>query len=85
MHTAAYAGAAYSARHPSNGKILHSMELVPNTALYCWEEELETLYTNNMGRFPIRAQSGNQYFMLAYHAGANAILVQPFKTKANHH
>ena len=38
-----------------------------------------------MGRFPIRAQSGNQYIMLAYHAEANAILVQPFQTKADHH
>jgi hypothetical protein len=61
------------------------MELVPNTALYCWEEELDTLYTDDMGRFPIRAQSGNQYVMLAYHAGANAILVEPFQTKADHH
>ena len=61
------------------------MGLVPNTALYCWEEELNTLYINDMGRFPIRAQSGNQYVMLAYHAGTNAILVQPFQTKANHH
>jgi hypothetical protein len=61
------------------------MDLVPNTALYCWEEEMNTLYTDDMGRFPIRAQSGNQYVMLAYHAGANAILVQPFQTKADHH
>jgi hypothetical protein len=57
----------------------------PATALFCWEEELDTLYTDDMGRFPIRAQSGNQYIMLAYHAGANAILVQPFQTKADHH
>ena len=61
------------------------MDLVPNTALYCWEEEVNTLYMDDMGKFPIRAQSGNQYVMLAYHAGANAILVQPLQTKANHH
>jgi hypothetical protein len=42
------------------------MDIIPNTALYCWEEELDTLYTGDMGRFPIRAQSGNQYVMLAY-------------------
>ena len=34
-HTAAYAGAGYSACHPSNDDILHAMDLVPNTALYC--------------------------------------------------
>jgi hypothetical protein len=85
-HTAANAGAAYSARHPSNDKILHAMGLAPPaTALFCWEEELDTLYTDDMGRFPIRAQNGNQYIMLAYHAGANTILVQPFQTKADHH
>ncbi len=38
FHTAAYAGAAYSARHPSNDEILHAMDLIPNIALYCWEE-----------------------------------------------
>ena len=38
-----------------------------------------------MGRFPIRAMSGNQYIMLAFHEQANAILVQPFKTKADTH
>ena len=81
----AYAGAAYSARLPSNAEIHHAMGLAPNTALYCWEEEINTLYTDDMGRFPIRAQSGNQYIMLAYHVGANAILVQPFQTKADHH
>jgi hypothetical protein len=64
-HTAAYAGAAYSVHHPSNDKILHNMDLVPKTALYCWEEEVNTLYTNDMGCFPIctQSQSGNQYVM----------------------
>jgi hypothetical protein len=61
------------------------MDLIPNTALYCWEEELDTLYTDDTGRFPIRSHSGNQYVMLAYHAGANAILVEPFQSKADHH
>jgi hypothetical protein len=44
-----------------------------------------TLFTDNMGRFPIRAMSENQYIMLAYHNATNAIFVQPFQTKADHH
>ena len=43
------------------------------------------LFTDDMGRFPIRAMSGNQYIMLAFHEQANVILVQPFKTKADTH
>ena len=44
-----------------------------------------TLFTDDTGRFPIRARSGNQYIMVAYHQDANAILVQPFQTKHDHH
>ena len=38
-----------------------------------------------MGKFPIKAKSGNQYLMVAYHCDLNVILVAPFKTrKVNH-
>ena len=43
------------------------------------------LFTDDMGRFHIRAMSGNQYIMLAFHKQANVFLVQPFKTKADTH
>ena len=46
---------------------------------------LSKLFTDDMGHFPIRAMSGNQYIMLAFHEQANVILVQPFKTKADTH
>ncbi len=46
---------------------------------------LSKLYTNNTGCFPVRARSGNQYIMIAYHAYGNLILQQPFKTKSNAH
>ena len=49
------------------------------------EVPISTLYMDDMGRFPIRAQSGNQYIMLAFHDAANVILVEPFKSKADHH
>jgi hypothetical protein len=46
---------------------------------------LSRLYTDNMGRFPIRACSGNQYIMIAFHADGNLILQQAFKSKSDHH
>jgi hypothetical protein len=46
---------------------------------------LSKLYTNDTGHFPVRAHSGNQYIMIAYHADGNLILQQPFKTKSNLH
>ena len=46
---------------------------------------LSKLFTDDMGRFPIRAMSGNQHIMLAFHENANVILVQPFKTKDDTH
>ena len=38
------------------------------------------LYTDDTGRFPFRARSGNQYVMVAYHS-SNVILVEPFKSR----
>ena len=38
------------------------------------------LYTSDTGRFPIRARSGNQYVMVAYHS-SNVILVDPFSSR----
>ena len=58
---------------------------MPTDTLIFLEIPLSTLFTNDLGQFPIRAMSGNQYTMLAYHAAANVILVQPFQTKADHH
>ena len=42
------------------------------------------LYTDDTGRFPTRARSGNQYVMVAYHS-SNAILVAPFKSRKDKH
>jgi hypothetical protein len=38
-----------------------------------------------MGHFLIRARSGNQYGMIAFHMDRNLILQQAFQTKANKH
>jgi hypothetical protein len=46
---------------------------------------LSRLYTDNMGRFPVMARSGNQYVMIAYHANGNLIHQQAFPTKSDRH
>jgi len=48
-------------------------------------QPLSKLFTNDTGHFPVRARSGNQYVMIAFHADGNLILQQAFKTKSDHH
>ncbi len=43
---------------------------------------ISKLYTEDTGRFPIQARSGNQY---AYHMNGNLILQQAFQAKADKH
>jgi len=54
----------------------------PTDTLIFREVPIATLFTDDLGRFPVRAMRGNQYIMLAYHDAANVILVQPFKSKS---
>ena len=42
------------------------------------------LYTDDTGRFPTRARSGNQYIMVAYHS-SNVILIEPFASRKDKH
>jgi hypothetical protein len=44
---------------------------------------ISKLYTDNTGQFLIKARSGNQYVMIAYHANGNHILQQAFKSRSN--
>jgi hypothetical protein len=48
-------------------------------------QPLSKLFTDDTGRVPVRARSGNQYVMIAYHADGNLILEQAFKTKSDRH
>jgi hypothetical protein len=57
----------------------------PSNQVFIMRQLLSKLYTNNTGRFPIRACSGNQYVMIAFHANGNLILQQAFKTKSDCH
>eukprot|EP00804_Cyclotella_cryptica_P006571 CCRYP_021176-RA/>CCRYP_021176-RA protein AED:0.48 eAED:0.43 QI:0/0/0/0.85/0/0/7/0/757 len=48
--------------------------LIPPAAskeLHLWDEPISKLFTDNMGRFPVRSRSCNQYLMLAYHCDTN--------------
>ncbi len=45
---------------------------------------LSRLYTDDTGRFPVRARSGNQCIMIAFHAGGNPILQQAFNSTCDH-
>ena len=65
-------------------QLIHELT-VPTDTLLIHEYDISTLFTDDLGRFPVRAMSGNQYIMLAYHDAANVILVQPFQSKGDHH
>jgi hypothetical protein len=57
----------------------------PSNKLYVRVEHISKLYTDDTGRFPVLARSGNQYVMVAYHYDSNAIFIMPFKTRADKH
>jgi hypothetical protein len=46
---------------------------------------ISKLYSDDTGRFLVRACSGNQYVMIACHTKGNLILQQAFPTKADKH
>jgi hypothetical protein len=58
---------------------------MPSNQVFVVTKPLSKLFTNNTGRFPIRARSGNQYVMIAFHTNGNLILQQAFKSKSDHH
>jgi hypothetical protein len=58
---------------------------MPSNQIFSKVYPLSRLHTDNMGNFPIRARSGNQYIMIAFHANGNLILQQAFKSKSDRH
>jgi hypothetical protein len=65
--------------------VLPSSVATPSNQVFIVTKPLSKLFTNNTGRFPIRARSGNQYVMIAFHANGNLILQQAFKSKSDRH
>ena len=45
--------------------------------LYITTEPIRKLYTDDMGRFPVRSRSSNNFLMLSYYVDTNFILVEP--------
>ncbi len=58
---------------------------MPSNQVFVVTKPLSKLFTNNTGRFSVRASSGNQYVMIAFHANGNLILQQAFKSKSDRH
>jgi hypothetical protein len=58
---------------------------MPSNQVFVVTKPLSKLLTNNTGRFPIRARSGNQYVMIAFHTNGNLILQQAFRSKSGCH
>ncbi len=58
---------------------------LPSNEVYIHVYPINKLYTDYTGQFPIKACSGNQYDMIAYHANGNLILQQAFKSRSNTH
>jgi hypothetical protein len=57
----------------------------PSNQVFIKVHPLSRLYTDDTGSFPVKARSGNQYVMIAYHADGNLILQQAFKTRNGQH
>ena len=59
--------------------------LIRSNELFLQVTPISKLYTDYTGHFPIRARSGNQYIMIAYHCDANLILAVPFESGKDTH
>ena len=53
--------------------------------LFIIVKPVSKLYTNDMGRFPIRSRSGHRYIILVLHCDSNAILVETFQSRHDQH
>ena len=58
----------------SDNQLLHAKEL------HIQVRHISKLYTDDTGRFPVRARSSNQYVMIAYNCDLNVILAFPFSS-----
>jgi hypothetical protein len=65
--------------------IAHQPSTLPSNEVYIHIYPISKLYMDDTVQFPIKARSGNQYVMIAYHADGNLILQQAFKSRSNTH
>jgi hypothetical protein len=53
----------------------------PSNQVFVKTQPLSKLFTDDTGRFPVRACSGNQYVMIAFHANGNLIYSKPSRPR----
>ena len=58
---------------------------VKSNKLHVFVTPISKLYTDDTGRFPVHARSGNRYVMIDYHCDANLILADPFPSRKDVH
>ena len=63
----------------------HIPPQVKSNKLHVFVTPISKLYTDDIGRFPVHACSGNRYIMIAYHCEANLILAEPFSSRKDAH
>jgi hypothetical protein len=71
---------------PAPRVVLSNTGATPSSQVFVVIQPLSKLFTNDTGRFPVRAHSGNQYVMITFHTDGNLILQQAFnKTESDCH
>ena len=63
----------------------HVLPKVRSNKLHVHVTPISKLYTDDTGRFPVHARSGNRYIMIACHCDANLILTDPFYSRKDTH
>jgi hypothetical protein len=70
---------------PAPLAVLPPLIEAPSNLVFIVTTSLSKLFTNDTGRFPTRALTGNQYVMIVFHVNSNLIFQQAFKSKSNCH
>ena len=63
----------------------HILPQVKSNELHMFVTPISKLYTDDTGRFPVHACSGNRYIMIVYNSDANLILAEPFSSGKDAH
>ena len=74
-----------STRPPTTSSPDEKIPQIRSNELFIQVTPISKLYTDDTGRFPVHARSGNQYIMIAYHCDANLILAEPFTSRKYKH
>ena len=70
---------------PPLDNIYSSLPSTRSNELHVYVKPISKIYTNDIGRFPLRSCIGNQYIIMAYHCDCNVLLVKPFQSCHDRH